>query len=225
MLTCFCCSKITRAVIETFTEEEDTATAGDIHETPDSMSVFDKLALWDRKEQCTDAPDRVPWDDGTDEDELVDFNLEFQEYRDVLLRSPAFSWLLNSVLNESNLEAPDKHFWQTAASRAHNLIRAAIISELGAKATVLTLGAPPPRQSMLFRAHWPEGFLLREYTLPPHEVLDKVLVLTGVAEHSWATTTKQYLETVWPDFGPRVLDIYKALLEGQDVFESKSLVC
>ncbi|KAK5657982.1 hypothetical protein OQA88_2535 [Cercophora sp. LCS_1] len=212
-------SKITRAVIETFTEDEDTAIAGDIQETPDSMSVSDKLALWDRKEQYTEAPNRVPWDDGSDEDELVDFNQEFQEYRDVLLRSPAFSWLLNSVLNEINLSKAPDDFWHTAAGRAHSLIRAAIISHPGAAATVLSPGAPPPRQSMLFQAHWPEGFLLREYILPPHEVLDKVLVPTGVAEHSWATTTKQYLETAWPDFGPRVLDIYKALLEGQDVFE------
>ena len=190
------------------------------------MSVFDKLALWDRKEQYTEALDKVPWDGGTDEDELVDFNLEFQEYRHVLLRSPAFSWLLKSVLNESNLEEPDRFLWQTAAvTRAHHSIRAAIILYLGVEATILSPGAPPPQKFVLFRVLWPEGFLSREYTLPPHEVLDKVLVLTGATEHSWATTTKQYLETVWPDFGPRVLDIYKALLEGQDVIESKSLLC
>jgi len=99
-------SKIARAVIETFTEDADPEKAGESYPDLDSMTVHDKLALWDRNEHHKEAPGRVPWDDGIDEDEPLEFSLEFEEYRDVLLRSHAFSWLLNSVLNESKLEIP-----------------------------------------------------------------------------------------------------------------------
>jgi hypothetical protein len=214
-------SIIAKAVIETFTEEADPAEASESHPDLASMTVHDKLALWDRNEHHTEAPDRVPWGNGIDEDEPVEFSLEFEEYRDVLLRSHAFSWLLNSALNESKLEIPG--LWPDHLGRTHTQIRATILSHLNAEAEILRQGAPPPSHCILFRTHWPEKFLRQEYTLPPHEVLDKVLVLTGNAQNCWATTTKQYLEMVWPDFGPPILDIYRALLEGRDVVKSMPL--
>jgi hypothetical protein len=211
-------SKIARAVFETFTEDTDPEEAVESYPDLHPMTVHDKLALWDRNEHHKEAPERVPWDDGINEDEPLEFSLELEEYGDVLLRSHAFSWLLNSVLNESKLEISG--YRPGRLDRAPTQIRATILSRLNAEAEVLRHGTPPPSHSILFRTHWPEEFLRQEYTLPPHEVLDKVLVLTGNAQNCWATTTKQYLETVWPDFGSPILEIYRALLEGQDVVKS-----
>ncbi|KAK3374364.1 hypothetical protein B0T24DRAFT_577334 [Lasiosphaeria ovina] len=215
-------NKIAGAVIDTFSAEEEMETSVD-HNTSvvsEPMSLTDKLSLWERNEGYTEAPDNVPWGDSTEVDEPDDF-LELQEYRDVLLRSPAFSWLLNSALNESNLEIPDDNPKHGASLHPQKSIRDTIFLCFKTEATVLRRGTPPPTQSMVFRACWPEEFLSREYTLPPYEALDRVLVLTGTTKQPWATTCKQYIETVWPDFGPSVLDILRLLLKGENACESE----
>ncbi len=210
-------SQIARAVIKTFSvnEDSDESDNGNISTKAQPMSIEDKLTLWDKTQHTTDAADRTPWDDGVDEGEYDAFP-ELQEYRDVLLRSPAFSWLLNSVLNETKLEIP-----RGEHENAQAQIRQVIIGRLSTEPIVIRRGMTPPRHYMVFETAWPGRFLSREYDMLPHEALDRVLVLTGETENSWATTCGQYVQTVWPDFGPQILETYKALLKGEHTHTRK----
>jgi hypothetical protein len=53
-------SKIARAIVETFREDEVPESASENHEKFDSITVHNKLALWDKNKHHTEPPDRVP---------------------------------------------------------------------------------------------------------------------------------------------------------------------
>ncbi|KAK4442732.1 hypothetical protein QBC34DRAFT_431355 [Podospora aff. communis PSN243] len=186
--------------------------------------LVENPAFWNgqKHKHVLASTNTVSWDDGIDIGH-PDFFPRLQEYRDVLLQSPAFSWLLNSVRREIDFGMPGEIHPCSQLG-----IRNAIVSALYPEPAVVVCGMPPPSYVLTFKLRLPVTFLAQEYDVPAPEVFDNVLVLAGTPGHTWATTCKQYVEKVWPDMGPVVLDIYRSLLRGEqfclgNLFDGTSL--
>ncbi|KAK0621822.1 hypothetical protein B0T17DRAFT_305457 [Bombardia bombarda] len=201
--------EISDAVIKTFVVDDESSYNELNNATgTDNMSLEDKLRLWQSNENrplTYDPVDRLPWDDGlATDDDFEDF-AGLREYRTTLQRSQSFEWLLQSVLVEVNMHIPED-------KNAKSEIRKKIISHLGEPVRISRKEITVDHQ-MRFLAPWIAEFLASEdYDLLPHEALSRVLVMTGVGCHAWATTCLEYVQTVWPKTGPRVLGLYIDLL-------------
>ncbi|KAI0384641.1 hypothetical protein F5Y04DRAFT_247451 [Hypomontagnella monticulosa] len=122
----------------------------------------------------------------------------FQKYRDIVHRSPAYKWFLNSVVTSVKLDI-------SGTKDARAKIRQKILGNHELRNHM--------NHSMQFRAPWIAKFLeMQGYDAPSYEVLDHVIVLTGTSRHANATTCLQYVQSVWPDIGIHILSLHKSLL-------------
>lgn len=171
------------------------------------MPIVDKVQLWQSKEfqAKSNMGHRVPWDDRVDIDDDFEEFPELQEYRQAILNSPAYSWLLQSVLKEIELEIPGSLDRQTQ-------IRQHILEYLGEPTLVSRKNRPATGRLRLILPWLSEFFASQEYDIPAHEALRHVIVLTGDDSHAFAGSCLQYIQAVWPEFGTNILDFYESLL-------------
>ncbi|KAI0870665.1 hypothetical protein GGS24DRAFT_510668 [Hypoxylon argillaceum] len=213
-------NQISKAVVDTFAIEEQ-ETEEESQNPSIAMPIQDKMDLWNRKnDQLTEDPnsvvaqthtentdhiefDQFPEDD--DEDFLEGFP-EIQEYRQILLNSPAYSWLLKSAIIEVELEIPE------GVDDARGKIRRKIIEFLGEPSRISQKDAPAS-QPIVFQLPWIRDYLIsQEYNMPLHQVFPRALVVVGVDDQSFVTNCSEYLETLWPDIGPQILNLCISLL-------------
>ena len=173
------------------------------------MSIEDKIATWQDSQHHSDYDLRSSelWDDDKDIDDKIDYLSELQGYGDVLLPSPAFTWLLNSIIIRTRMKLC------TDVSGGQMEIRHRILASLNGPTTI-SRNAPAPTYTMTFQLTWMwDFFSSQEYNIPPHEALERVLVLTGTDCEAWTTTCGQYVHMVWPDTGTHILNLFKELLQ------------
>ena len=209
-----CSRRISDAVIKTFSitePEEDESVEGKVPTAPfESMSMADKMALWQSKEYSPEHNLTLTdlWDDGMDIDDAFEAFPELQEYSDMLLRSSAFSWLLHSVQNQVNLEVPG-----LKNGKGQIEIRQKIL-DVFEEPRRLSRRAASATHTMTFHLSWIWDFFdTQEYGVSASEALGHVLALTGTPCNAWATTLSQYVRTVWPDIGTHILDLFETLLQ------------
>lgn len=195
---------------------------------PDNvMPIQDKMLLWARKnDQLTDDPDQVaastdntkrdqdrdqdddiPWGNEVgDDDGLLQNFPEINEYRQTLLGSAAYSWLLKSVISEVELEIP------AGADNSRSKIRKNILGFIHEPSKISQRSAPPA-QRIAFRLPWIRNYLVsQEYDIPIQEALPHAMVIVGVDNQTFVTSCGEYLETLWPDIGPQILGLCISLL-------------
>ncbi|KAI0813423.1 hypothetical protein GGR55DRAFT_687682 [Xylaria sp. FL0064] len=219
--------KISKAVVDMFADEGQ-ETDEEAQKPHNSMSIQDKMLLWARKEdQPTEDPvnpvaqadstnnshTQVQCDDGIDnENEVFEEFPEIQEYRHTLLNSPAYSWLLKSVINEVELEIP------AGIDDMRRKIRNKILEILDEPSTISHRN-PPPSQHIVFKLPWIRSYLVsQKYTMPVHQALPHAIVVVGVEDQSLVTTCGKYLGTLWPDIGPQILGLCMSLLSSPHGF-------
>ncbi|KAI0526679.1 hypothetical protein F5B22DRAFT_641819 [Xylaria bambusicola] len=214
--------QISKAVIDTFTLEEQDV-EDEVQRPDNAMPIHDKMLLWDRKNrQLIDNPehgstpvdnsdrdheDDNPWDDdfGSGHDLSEDFP-EINEYRQILLNSKAYSWLLKSVISKVELEIP------AGDDNARGKIRRKILDFLSEPSKISQRRAPM-MQPIVFKLPWIRNYLIsQEYKSPIHKALPHSIVIVGVNDQTYVTTCGEYLETVWPDLGPQILGLCISLL-------------
>ncbi|KAM4062920.1 hypothetical protein HRG_013791 [Hirsutella rhossiliensis] len=221
-----CRFRIENAVLKTLLTEQREGNNGALIETAgNTTSDVDNMSLWQGKEYDSeqDTADRLSWVHTTGMDNDFDDFPHMQAYLHDLLRSPAFTWLLGSVQRQVEWRVPGVQNSQ-AEIRQRILDRLFFLDVLTETGWILNTSfelneriLPAPSKSLFhveFQHPWIEDFFVSQgYDIPAHEALERVLVLTGDDRNAWATTCRQYVQSVWPDFGPRLLDVYKSLLQ------------
>ncbi|KAI1130868.1 hypothetical protein F5Y10DRAFT_103811 [Nemania abortiva] len=225
-------NQISKAVVDTFAIEEQDAEE-EAQKPTDVMPIQDKMLLWARKNhQHIEGPENPvvqPENTSRDRDEfdqaLLDAEMdndndifesfpEIQEYRQTLLNSPAYSWLLKSVIIEVELEIP-------TVSDGRGEIRRKILEFLDEPSRITQRHAPAA-QCIVFQIPWIRNYLIsQEYNIPIHEALPRAMVVVGIDAQSFVTTCGEYLGTLWPDIGPQMLGLCISLLKSPHDFRAQ----
>ncbi|KAM7204463.1 hypothetical protein V8F20_003579 [Naviculisporaceae sp. PSN 640] len=196
------------------------------HHVPEGMSLQEKLDRWGRYEEVQDNQEL----DNDHEDDHGDHHEDHHEddtrgedgigpdfaqvahYREVLLESPAFEWLISRMVREGRtMTIPPG-----TESASH--VRSQILDTLGVPRHVsrrLLL----QHKRVRFRIRWQLLEHLRdqqygsELNIDPTapEILPSVLTLTGSPHHAQATTCGEYMAQTWPQSGPQLLEFIMKL--------------
>jgi hypothetical protein len=138
-------------------------------------------------------------------------------YRNAVLATPAYKWLIASLQREARLTRTTPDLMER--------IKEIIFSALPF--------APKPNREessqkylAVFELDWdPVAFIKeQEYSETPEEVLEKVITLTGSLNDSQAVTTISYLCQTWPVTGEQVMRLVNDSLRRKgDVVDCKCL--
>ncbi|KAI0201130.1 hypothetical protein F4808DRAFT_470051 [Astrocystis sublimbata] len=204
-------NQISKAVISAFAIEEE-HTEEEVQKPIDVMPIHDKMVLWARQnnQQAEETQDRDEFefqsDHVYDDDGMFENFPEIHEYRQTLLVSPAYSWLLKSVIIEIDLEIP------VESDDARGKIRKKILKILEEPSKISQQKAPGTRP-IVFNLPWIRNYLIsQEYDEPIGIALPRAMVVIGSDDQSFVTTCGEYLETLWPDIGPQILGLCISLL-------------
>lgn len=174
------------------------------------MSVDEKTSFWfDRDEQ-----EPTDYNEATDENEPFEYLDQegdneadkVNQYLEVIVRSPAYSWLASTLATEFQL--------QVVGEDIRMAIRHQIIDALSPAKRVVTRREATPTVMMVFKISCAimSFFELQQYGIPPHDALPLVLVLCGSGNNVQATTCADYMAQTWPFYGPALLGLFQDLL-------------
>ncbi|KAI0198495.1 hypothetical protein F4808DRAFT_472788 [Astrocystis sublimbata] len=131
----------------------------------------------------------------------------WQEYRQAMLNSSAYPWLIGSIIAKLDFELPP------GLDDARYQIRAKVLKTLDVSSAVLHLDLICMAGSVVLRLPWIQNFLAaQKYNRPIHKVLPDALVVIGSADRALVTVCSQYLEALWPHTGPQILELCVGLL-------------
>ncbi len=130
-------------------------------------------------------------------------------YRDFIVTSPAYHWLLASLKRESitTRSSPD----------VMKGIRETILGALPSSHQVTRRAATQEYQAT-FEIYWdPISFVIeQEYTEDPDVALGRAITLTGSQNDGQALTSRQYLCQTWPATGEDMMRLIKDVVENYD---------
>jgi hypothetical protein len=128
-------------------------------------------------------------------------------YRDFILNSPAYEWLLTSLRKETLLAQPDPNSMLA--------IRREIINSLPPSRKI-SRNRPAEAYNITFDISWDPLAFIREqsYEEKPEDVVGKVITLTGSARDAQALTCEQYLCQTWPSAGKYIIRLVKDVVQG-----------
>ncbi|KAK6857894.1 hypothetical protein PG995_005593 [Apiospora arundinis] len=205
--------QIVEVITKSFVDEEE-----DMAEPlePNSMPLDDKMSLWMSKDdlQETQAHDTQQWGpDPTSLEDFEDIAPELQEYSDIILHSPAYAWLQDAIHKIFNMVVDDD-------MDMHKEIRQTVLAAIYQDAEAhVSPRRRPTTHTLQFQLPWIMQFLeSQEYSGSLAEVLPHVIVLTGSGNRIWASTCQQYLSSVWPNTGAKVLELFQTLLHEESSY-------
>jgi hypothetical protein len=119
-------------------------------------------------------------------------------YRDFIVKTPAYSWLVASLQREATLTRATPNLMEN--------IRGKILGALPSCHKV-SRKAPSLEYKATFELDWdPLSFVKeQQYTENPDEALERAITLTGSANDAQAMTTREYLSQTWPATGKHVM--------------------
>ncbi|KAI0858157.1 hypothetical protein F4860DRAFT_505599 [Xylaria cubensis] len=185
LLTVFAGSQISNSVTSAFEKEEDNNPAMDQQLYNSNMALGEKMSFWKSKESLDDE----------DSEGHFDYLPELQEYRDAMLNSPAYSWLMSAILKVLHLETTE----------GDTIVRSI-------RQPILAAPADNPMETTLttcfvtFRA--PRLALDRMENV---QDLPQTIILVGKENHAFATTCDEYSRLVWPEFGAQILELFASV--------------
>lgn len=138
-------------------------------------------------------------------DELETNTSYIQAYNDLLLKSPAYEWLLAN-LNKEFILAP-------AEPNTMEIIRSQIIESLPSSNRV-SRKRPPETYKMTFVLEWdPLEFVDEQgYQEEPQKAVRIAITLTGSATDAQALACSQYLRQTWPSTGEHVIQLIEKVI-------------
>jgi hypothetical protein len=192
-------------------DDDEPDSCRDGHE---GMSLRDKMSMWENKavgdDLVVESGDLYQGVDD-DEDEIFD-GIDLLTYRNTILNSAAYKWLLASLRKESSLQ------WSATHPRVMiESIRLRILDKL-------PTGTISKRRALnvyevKFGLQWGTGIqarhedeLLDRLEIPGRSFAEFVTV-TGSPEEAQALTIKEYLSQTWPGSGLRLLDILQKTID------------
>jgi hypothetical protein len=177
------------------------------------MPLEDKMSLWQSNENKQDEKPVDVMGQAHDIDASDDFDYypELQEYRDAVLNSSAYSWLISAVSTEIQLEMVQDD------SKGFS-IRQSILSDLG-DTSLPDTSQRPKKYYVTFQAlgigTWLES---QRQHLKSSKALSQKIILVGKESHAYTTTCEKYTRQVWPNSGLQILNILSLMVE--DTHES-----
>ncbi|KAN0078700.1 hypothetical protein V8E54_005213 [Elaphomyces granulatus] len=119
-------------------------------------------------------------------------------YRDFIVKTPAYSWLVASLQREAILTRATPDLMED--------IRGKILCALPSSHKV-SRRAPSQEYKATFELDWdPLSFVKeQQYTESPDEALERAITLTGSANDAQAVTAGEYLSQTWPATGKNVM--------------------
>ncbi|KAF2690251.1 hypothetical protein K458DRAFT_280092, partial [Lentithecium fluviatile CBS 122367] len=121
-------------------------------------------------------------------------------YRDFIVQTPAYSWLVASVQREATLTRATPDLMEN--------IKEKILGALPSSHRV-SRKAPLQEYKAIFELAWdPLSFVKeQQYTETPEEALERAITLTGTANDAQAMTTREYLCQTWPATGKHLMQL------------------
>ncbi|ETS73860.1 hypothetical protein PFICI_14806 [Pestalotiopsis fici W106-1] len=201
--------QITEAVSRVLAFEEEEKDDNEVPDLPkiNEMSTIDKVSLWQKQQDLPhdNAQDKTSWNEEYDATDDFEEYPRLHAYRSILVHSTAFEWLQSAMLREIQLEIVGKN-------NAQARIKNQILTALGRQEKI-SRKEPPKTHRLVFRLLWFSGFFTeQQYDLPAHEAFSRVLVLTGEHNQAWAGTCLEYVRTLWPKCGERIIELFAHLL-------------
>jgi hypothetical protein len=119
-------------------------------------------------------------------------------YRDFIVKTPAYSWLVANVQREATLTRQTPDIMED--------IRKEILCSLPSFYKV-SRRAPSREYKATFKLDWdPLSFVKeQQYAESPDEALERAITLTGSVSNAQAVTTGEYLSQTWPASGRHVM--------------------
>ncbi|KAI1359628.1 hypothetical protein F5Y08DRAFT_332178 [Xylaria arbuscula] len=194
LLKAFSISQISKAVVDTYTIEEQEIE----QEARMNHQVINDTGY---EASSSDQGDDNPLENDVSEDYP-----EITEYRQTLVNSVAYSGLLRSVIGEVTLQTP------SGGKDVHGDIRKKILGFLH-EPSIISQRSAPEMKRFGFEFPWIRNYLVsQEYKQPINEVLPQAMVIVGVENQSFVTTCGEYIGTVWPTIRPQLLSLCMDLL-------------
>ncbi|TGJ77569.1 hypothetical protein E0Z10_g10702 [Xylaria hypoxylon] len=171
-------------------------------EQPDNISIFDTTLgeEYGDDQEDDNKDEKEEYDDGDDDDDDDMHKLEIGLYRNSVLSTPAYQWLIGNLLRESKLTRGDPDIMEN--------IRANILQNLPSLHKV-SRSTPIQKYRGIFELQWDPLSFIREqgYTGDLGVVLGKIITLTGSDRDAQAITTREYLSQTWPTTGEAILQL------------------
>jgi hypothetical protein len=149
---------------------------------------------------------------GSDRNGDTEDDVELPErilYRNSVLNSPAFDWLVTTLLTEVNLTCQSVDVMRTIRSR--------ILGTLPSSHEVSRRKSSREYKAT-FEIDWnPLSFVKdQKYQESPDQAIKRSITLTGSPEDAQALTTGQYLAQTWPTNGTEVMGIVAEVIRNTD---------
>ncbi|KAI0184312.1 hypothetical protein EV127DRAFT_239465 [Xylaria flabelliformis] len=177
--------QISNSVTSAFEKEDDNNPAIDQSLYNGNMALSEKISFWKSKESLGDNNSNGDFD----------YLPELQEYRDAMLNSPAYSWLMSAVLKVLNLETIKGD--ATVQSIGQSIF--AVLGDNTMETTLRTFSATfqAPRLAL--------DCMKNVQDLP------QTIILVGNENHAFATTCDEYSRLMWPEFGTQFLELFASV--------------
>ncbi|KAK1829902.1 hypothetical protein QBC39DRAFT_383841 [Podospora conica] len=182
-------------------------------EDPDSMSLLDKMSLWNRK-GAEEGPEADPTDlfEGvTDvkEDDQIEESVDLSSYNKIVLGCSAYSWLISQLQKQCRLQFGE------AQTSTFSGIRRSILEALPSVA--VSKRRPPQKHAVAFRFPW-DPLLRRFQTENSQQDLNSGIggiITTTLAspDEVQLATVGDYFRQTWPLGGEEFLQVFGAILE------------
>ncbi|KAB8217056.1 purine and uridine phosphorylase [Aspergillus novoparasiticus] len=179
------------------------------------MDLRDLMDLWHQK---LDDDFDIPHIDTEAERSAVDDDIPTEDdgndlpglgtYRDLIMYSPVYKWLLGSLRRELDL--------QPAEPDARGAIRNRILDSLPFSRIVSRYDQPRIYQ-VKFTLNWDLMAFVKEqeYDTNKEGFLGRIITITGTRQDAQAMTCLQYLHQTWQSFGANIIQLLEAtLLDG-----------
>jgi serine/threonine protein kinase len=146
------------------------------------------------------SPSPEPSEDENTPDDLSDEGADLGLYRDFILKTPAYSWLIATLKRELNLSRAKLDLMEG--------IRRDILSTLPSSHEV-SRKKPSLEYKATFELNWnPISFVKKQqYSEDPHVALERAITLTGSKSDAQAMMTMEYMAQTWPATGTHVLQL------------------
>ncbi|KAF3258160.1 hypothetical protein TWF217_005852 [Orbilia oligospora] len=187
----------------------------------------DKTQGMDKNKQG--AEEKSEYGDGSDGGDLYDITEDEETkmgktaidramvYRDFILKTPAFEWLVGVLRREITLLTPAEPNYMEITKRS--------VSECLPSSHRISKNRSAEAFNTIFLTGWkPLTFVKeQEYELKPSEAIERAVTLTGSAEDAQALTCVEYLCQTWPSTGKYIIELVRDVIDGSEILHMCTL--
>ncbi|KAF3206694.1 hypothetical protein TWF191_001361 [Orbilia oligospora] len=138
-------------------------------------------------------------------------------YRDFILKTPAFEWLVGVLRREITLLTPAEPNYMEITKRS--------VIECLPSSHRISKNRSAEAFNTIFLTGWKPltFFKEQEYELKPSEAIERAVTLIGSAEDAQALTCVEYLCQTWPSTGKYIIDLVKDVIDESEILHMSEI--